>query len=444
LPSNQPYEKWEDTPGSDDRLNKTTHLSGTTAQMNSTTKWPATTPFWNETDKTWYKNNGTETVPVPVLLSASAEKAVVPLSTTLADYTQPTTATASSLATGAVTETYTTNAGWTQVLTNVTVDSGTPDKVKYAGGTDQEAYVHKSLGQTLGSTWTYDFEFKILSIVNNATTFPVGLTAGTGYMQTASQDAVGMSQEAAAGGVQSFFKNGAGAVTEGTRINSLVAGTLYYNRLEFTDTNLRLNVFTDSARTIHFTGSPQNQTLTAGSITGLTHLQHGSVAPAGGGNPYEIDNSAGVFVETLLATNVRDDPANPTTAIWRSNSENNPWVQVDMNAIMPISAVAINLDRTTTTATTIKIKTSKDGITFTDRRLRNVSDYVDDTWKYNGFEVANARFVRVESQQAASVLSINEITVRKFSTAEQLGDYDAIHTHKNISATDATLPDQGY
>ena len=186
---------------------------------------------------------------------------------------------------------YTTNTGWTQTGTLVTVDSGVADKAACAACLNNaDNRVHKSLGITLSDTaWIYEFEFKRTD-TNGDITLPALLSSGTGDPEDATQDELGMFT----GGTStlgSFYKDGAGGVTTSSTI-TFTDGTQYYATLQRTSTtNLKLSIFSDSARTTHITGSPLDFTIPA-TVTTLTTLMH-SVKSNGGtqGSTWDIDNS---------------------------------------------------------------------------------------------------------------------------------------------------------
>jgi hypothetical protein len=193
---------------------------------------------------------------------------------------------------------YTTNSGWTQTGTKVTVDSGTPDKVKGTGnsGIGTQESVTKSLGVTLSNTtWSAEFELKMIS-ASDWYSIPFGLSAGTSNIETATQDSVGITFNGNGGlqpKVYGFYKDGSGSWTQviPTSILYLTAGTLYYLRVERTSsTNIKISVFTDSGRTTHITNSPYNFTIPS-TIGGLTTIQHSHRADSFANNStWEIDN----------------------------------------------------------------------------------------------------------------------------------------------------------
>ena len=184
---------------------------------------------------------------------------------------------------------YTTNSGWTQVGTTITVNSGVGGKAAAVSTLDNAgAYIHKSLGVTLSdSLWYANFEFERDTAGTNSFFFVV--SAGTALAFNATQDMLGVVADT--GDIRSCAKDGAAAVTNGTFM-ALTTDVNYFCRLErTTTTNLKLSVFSDSARTTHITGSPQNQTIGA-TIGSLTHLQHGSRTDGGGGaSSWRIDNT---------------------------------------------------------------------------------------------------------------------------------------------------------
>lgn len=178
---------------------------------------------------------------------------------------------------------YTTNTGWTQVGTLVTVDSATPDKADFASATDgSDRRVHKSLGVTIttGDLWRLESTFARQASTNIPTHVIYALTAGTGNPKTATQDAVAIfyGTGAYAGAGDCF----AVAQKEGSEFMSPIiaqeicssANQDYYIRLDkLSETEYELGVFSNAGRTTHITGSPTRVVLDS-TLTGLTTIQH--------------------------------------------------------------------------------------------------------------------------------------------------------------------------
>lgn len=187
---------------------------------------------------------------------------------------------------------YTTNTGWTQVGTGITVDSGTADKTDFASVADGvDRRVHKALGDTLtnANTWRLESVFSRQAGTSLPTHMIYVLSAGTGNPKTSNQDAVVVYYGTGAySGTGDCFamsgKDGSGTLTPIIPTEICIStNTDYYIRLDkLSNTDYTLNVFSDSLRTTHISGSPTSATLSSG-ITGLTTIQH-SVDSAGGGS----------------------------------------------------------------------------------------------------------------------------------------------------------------
>ena len=179
---------------------------------------------------------------------------------------------------------YTSNTGWTQTGSKVTVDSGKSDWVdaNAAATNDSLQQVIKSLGITLSDTaWTADFTY-----INNGGTvggYPFVFQSGTGNYDSASNDAITMSEDNP-NKIKINTKNG-GTYVAGSSTIAVSSGTTYYIRIQRTSaTDIKLSAFTDSARTTHTSGSPVTAS-NAGiaNITGLTYVQHQNQTTGGGG-----------------------------------------------------------------------------------------------------------------------------------------------------------------
>ena len=193
---------------------------------------------------------------------------------------------------------YTTDSGWTQTGTTITVDSiANPNQVKFlstSGGTTDR--VTKSLGVTLSDTlWYAEFDFIFTSgttIGDDPLFLPFLLSAGTSDQGGTSQDGLGFYgyKTGATSSVFMYKKDGA-SQTSSSGV-TITLGTTYYIRLERTTaTNLKMSVFTDISRTTHQTGSPINFGISSGT-TGLTHIQHATYSAAGSSSiTASVDNT---------------------------------------------------------------------------------------------------------------------------------------------------------
>ena len=140
------------------------------------------------------------------------------------------------------------------------------------------------------------------------------------------------------------------------------------------------------------------------------------------------------------ATNTADKATDNSVGIrWESNSEINPWFQVEMSAAADKIPAAIALmTHANTTATQIKIRLSPDGSTWTDVRLVNVPLLTHGSYNYIRFNrpTVHHRYVQIYvTDGTAKVLAISEI--RYLAPTESLWNWH--HGHKKISATDAAL-----
>lgn len=201
---------------------------------------------------------------------------------------------------------YSSDANWTQVGTLVEVVNGHVEYINGAPGgsvgssaVGTQRRVHHPLGTTFNGSdvWTASFDFNPISVGTHSNGEPhVGhilfaLTAGT---QEPFNDCVDLPCTGFPTGTQDGFmvvfgtdnpadgntylmiraKDGA-SETVSTRVIANTLNTMYYLTVEKTSsTNIRLNIFTDAARTNHLSGSPVNFAIPS-TIEGLNTIQHG-------------------------------------------------------------------------------------------------------------------------------------------------------------------------
>lgn len=180
---------------------------------------------------------------------------------------------------------YTDASDWTQTGSKVTVNSGKSNWCNSADAqtNDSLQQVIQDMNVTLDNTeWYADWTY-INATGGTVGGYPMVFQSSTGNYDTASNDAVAFSEDNP-NKVKINTKNGgsyiAGSSTIGVTIN-----TTYYIRLErLTAIEFRLNVYTDSDRTTHATGSPVTVTnANIANITGLTHVQSQNQTTGGGG-----------------------------------------------------------------------------------------------------------------------------------------------------------------
>ena len=180
---------------------------------------------------------------------------------------------------------YTNASDWTQTGTKVTVDSGKNDWCNSANAqtNDSLQQVIQDMNVTLDNTeWYADWTY-INATGGTVGGYPMVFQSSTGNYDTASNDAVAFSEDNP-NKVKINTKNG-GSYVAGSSTIGVTINTTYYIRLErLTAILFRLNVYTDSDRTSHATGSPVTVTnANIANITGLTHVQSQNQTSGGGG-----------------------------------------------------------------------------------------------------------------------------------------------------------------
>jgi len=193
---------------------------------------------------------------------------------------------------------YSTNTGWTQVGTGVTVDDPSfPDIVKFNAVPDaSDRRVFKSLGTTLSDTeWILESEF--IATAHNLPAHRVfALTAGSGEIFASNQDAIGLFYTDAFTpgiGFQVVQKDDASESVVSSKIIVGIGDKVYIRLARTSATTGTLEIFSDAARTIHVPGSPVAITGFLPTVTGLNTLQHANGFEGGAPRNLtaEIDNT---------------------------------------------------------------------------------------------------------------------------------------------------------
>jgi hypothetical protein len=128
-----------------------------------------------------------------------------------------------------------------------------------------------------------------------------------------------------------------------------------------------------------------------------------------------------------------------TATNFQSNSEVNPWLRLELSSIADKEPAAIAIyPHANTTATQIKIQTSPDGSTWTDKRLLNVPTLSMAAWNYIRFnrDSAQVRYVRIYGNDgSAKALAISEVKVLVPTESQ----WNRRHSHIGISPIDAAV-----
>ena len=179
---------------------------------------------------------------------------------------------------------YDVTADWTKVGTKITVNEDVSDvgyfnNIENASGRN---IVSQSLGLTMSnSLWYGDFVFVINAITVAGTGWLWFLSDSVNIPEVDTVDCIGVEILNSTPDVRGYAMNGTSATTS-TEID-LSSGVTYYARLERTSsTNCRLNIYSDTARTTHITGSPQSWTISSG-IVNLDIIESMSADVGGGG-----------------------------------------------------------------------------------------------------------------------------------------------------------------
>lgn len=117
----------------------------------------------------------------------------------------------------------------------------------------------------------------------------------------------------------------------------------------------------------------------------------------------------------------------------QTQSETNAWVLVSYNSPVNIAGLAIH-PHANSTVTEVKIQTSLDGTTWTDKRTITWSNITEGAWNYIRFNLSYGTHVRVYST-GSGILSINEMRAYTPDASKVASD----HQHLEISATDTSL-----
>jgi len=245
---------------------------------------------------------------------------------------------------------YSTNSGWTQVGTLVTVDDPSfPDIVKFNRVPEaSDRRVLKSLGTTLSDTdWILESEIIINFHTGNPAHAVYTLTAGTGEPFVADQNLFGI-----------LYTNtgdpgiGFHVITQESTLPATIHGSKIivdidekvYIRLSRTSlTTATFEVFSDAAKSKHVGISPIQITTIPNTIVGLNTLQHANISSGGSARNLtaEIDNT--VILTDVVQQNQAPDCSGVTPSQDSLFPPNHKMKDITINDVTDADGDAVTL-----------------------------------------------------------------------------------------------------
>jgi len=383
------------------------------------------------------------------------DQVVMDYSTTLTDYSTPTSAIGSSAA----------SVGVFTIMANSAYDN--PQAVL-----DLNPHLG---GVAVGGTWTLRTKIVYTNFTNTASGNAVQFQLGLSDTATLTgEDPAGISailQNRTPSGAASnqnpilrqYNPAAANDVTAGVLVASPFSATRYIQLQRKGTNSIEMKIYSDSGYSVLL--ETLTNAATTAAASGLRYLitriyyqtvtdvntvaiqaiafYNNTLTPV---TPtWEWDNSAAGWtttnnggVVTLTsgsgASNAVDDDL---TTFWESAAAANNWIYVDNGSEKDLSQMAI-YPNAATTETQYKIQYSNDLVTWTDLRLINVSALTNAQYNYIRFNTVTARYVRIYGNSGSSyVMAINEIKT------DETNAVATEHGHLEIDPTDATLPLDG-
>jgi len=384
-----------------------------------------------------------------------AANLVMANSTTIGDYTQPASATCSSA--GLANPTYdNTNFGaWTRTGTQFSESANVITFSLTTRTTNQT--ISTDLGSTLNNAqWVLRGKL-IYTTLTNSSTSTLYLEIGMGSASHSTPiDNGGITLDFA--GLQQRLSSTAsdtgwgpvGYNSSGSLNNPEVpvmdtdatTQTYYVEIIRTSTTQMTIGLYSDTAFSALIM-PVETKTINAG-VTGLQYLRIGN-----GTVPSETPGNviAGTFEDLQIWDGVTSPIHvcslaidNDVATSWKSTSEVNPNIYVDMSSSTTTSNLAL-YPNAGTTETEIKIQSSTDAIAWSDKRTITWSNLTEGAWNYIRFNLVSARYWRIYgSSGGAAIMQIDEI---KVLDAVSDADVRNLHGHIQISSSDTSLNNAG-
>ena len=384
-----------------------------------------------------------------------AANLVMSNSTTIGDYTQPASATCSTA--GVATPTYdSSNFGaWTRTGTQFSEAS---NDITFSLTTrTSNQTISTDLGSTLdNSAWVLRGKL-ILSTLTNPSASALYLEIGVGSASHSTAidnggvaiDFIGLQQRLSSGagdtgwGPVGYNSSGSLNNPEVPEMDTDATTQTYYVEIIRTSTTeMTIGLYSDINFSVLIM-PVETKTINVG-VTGLQYLRVGN-----GTVPSETPGNviAGTF-EDIQIWNATTSPLHACsmaiddnlTTSWKSTSEVNPNIYVDMTSSTTTSNLAL-YPNAGTTETEIKIQSSTDAIAWSDKRTITWSNLTEGAWNYIRFNIVSARYWRIYGNSGgAAIMQIDEIKV-----LDSVSDADVrnLHGHIPISSSDTSLNNAG-
>ena len=383
-----------------------------------------------------------------------ASNLVMANSTTIGDYTQPTNAICSSAASVSPTYDDGTFGAWTRTgtefseaaniisfnattrVTNQTITTDLGSTLSDSAWILRAKLIYTTL--TLGGGQTTFIEFGMGNADHSTALDNGGLTMDFIGLQGAIEQ-VGASPWALVG----YDSSGALDNPGNPEMDTDATTQTYYLEIKrLSTTSMSIGLYSDAAFSVLI--MPIETKVIAATITGLQYLRvgngyvgSGTVGNVFGGTIEEFQIWDGITTPTSSCADAIDD--NVATS-WKSDTEVNPNIYVDMASSTTTSNLAL-YPNAGTTETEIKIQSSNDALAWTDERTITWSNLTEGAWNYLRFNIIAARYWRIYGSSGnAGDLQIDEI---KVLDAVSDADVRNLHGHIPISATDTSLNNAG-
>ena len=426
--------------------NSSSHFKGTTAQESTQTMTEGDTYYNTQTDILKSYDGSTLT---QVGQTSFSSAAVVSQSTTIGDYTTPSSAVGSEIS-PTFSDDFSGADAWTdqdsaKIGVNTTTD--VLDFNFVTDGTNDACTYDLGAGNVSDTAWVLRFKFHSTTITDGAELFfYIGLSKeSAATLANAAHDFIGLALDyTTTNNINAIDTDGQalnGVAYDATNATPFSNGSDHWIEITRTAaTTYTVKVFSESTYTTQV-GSTMSGTC-ASTTDGLRYISLINANYASG---------SGSFVGYLDDIKFYNAVTTVTTAslIWDDNTATkfytgsiaNPNIYVDMGSALNLCGAAIYWDGATSTETSLKIQVSTDATTWVDKRLITTSNLTNGSWNYYRFNIAGGyRYVRFYGNSgSSSVLAIWEIKILKKTDAQIFADLGILE----ISSSDSTLGASG-
>lgn len=293
---------------------------------------------------------------------------------------------------------------------------------------------YKDIGAGLISDSAFNLRFKYVCSTFSATSasiqrLAICLSSNASDISTANDSlGFGIRVDSAGSSYHAIYGDGGTPIASQQNFAESVGVETFYIEIKRTSTtSFTVSLYSDSG----YSSLVEAEVVTIpATLTGLRYFKLVNLSEAATNN--FLGEISDIYLTYSSATHV------PDVTLLDNSNQNNPYEYTDMGSAKELHALAIKIDKTTTTETEIQIRASTD-TTFTSGetvRTLTVSDFTDDTYRFITIPraITDKRYIQVYGSSTGVILVLTDVK----HLTKTAADFEKGHFHKYLEPTDTS------